>query len=218
MTKDRDFKRRVRERMAKTGESYTAARAHLLATTPPPLPADYLDLAGMSDEAVADRTGRSWPEWTAWLDSHRAAALSHPDIARLLGPEVPNGWWAQSVTGAYERIRGLRDHGQLRDGTYQSSRSRTIAVSAETLYRWVSEPDLRNRWIPAEASERKANPPKSMRLDWPDGTRVQLYIDSKGDEKSRIAVQHTDLPDADARDARREYWAERLDVLKGLLS
>ena len=30
MTSNADFKRRVRERMARTGESYTAARAHLL--------------------------------------------------------------------------------------------------------------------------------------------------------------------------------------------
>jgi hypothetical protein len=33
MTKQADFKRRVRERMARTGESYTAARAQLLAPT-----------------------------------------------------------------------------------------------------------------------------------------------------------------------------------------
>ena len=31
MTKQADFKRRVRERMARTGESYTAAREQLLA-------------------------------------------------------------------------------------------------------------------------------------------------------------------------------------------
>ena len=31
MTKQADFKRRVRERMARTGESYTAARGQLLA-------------------------------------------------------------------------------------------------------------------------------------------------------------------------------------------
>jgi hypothetical protein len=30
MTKQADFKRRVRERMAKTGESYAAARAQIL--------------------------------------------------------------------------------------------------------------------------------------------------------------------------------------------
>src|SRR3954469_11039532 len=32
MTRNADFKRRVRERMARTGESYATARAHLLPT------------------------------------------------------------------------------------------------------------------------------------------------------------------------------------------
>jgi hypothetical protein len=35
MTKQADFKRRVRERMARTGESYTAARGQLLARSGP---------------------------------------------------------------------------------------------------------------------------------------------------------------------------------------
>ena len=34
MTKQADFKRRVRARMAKTGESYAAARSQLLAERP----------------------------------------------------------------------------------------------------------------------------------------------------------------------------------------
>lgn len=34
MTKQKHFKRRIRERMRKTGESYTAARLHLLGTAP----------------------------------------------------------------------------------------------------------------------------------------------------------------------------------------
>jgi hypothetical protein len=45
MTQQKDLKRRIRERMQKTGESYTAARAHVLAergpttvTPPPPSP------------------------------------------------------------------------------------------------------------------------------------------------------------------------------------
>jgi hypothetical protein len=35
MTQQKDLKRRIRERMAKTGESYTAARAHVLDERPP---------------------------------------------------------------------------------------------------------------------------------------------------------------------------------------
>src|SRR5688572_27139032 len=53
MTAKKDFKRRVRERMAKTGESYTAARAQVMATAPdvqPGEPADELDAADDLDE------------------------------------------------------------------------------------------------------------------------------------------------------------------------
>ena len=40
MTKQADFKRRVRARMAKTGESYATARSRLLAGRPDPTPDD----------------------------------------------------------------------------------------------------------------------------------------------------------------------------------
>jgi hypothetical protein len=43
MTKQADFKRRVRARMAKTGESYAAARQHLLAEQPGPEGGDRAD-------------------------------------------------------------------------------------------------------------------------------------------------------------------------------
>ena len=46
MTKQADFKRRVRARMAKTGESYATARSRLLAghpgTTPDDSPLDWM--------------------------------------------------------------------------------------------------------------------------------------------------------------------------------
>lgn len=245
MTKDRDFKRRVRERMAKTGESYTTARAHLLARSsegvgptagPAPTPggqpaaptagpdggpgpsASMATLAGMSDDAVTAKTGRDWAEWTAWLDARSAAQLPHPDIARLVGEEVDSGWWAQTVTVGYERIRGLRETGQRRDGAYEANRSRTIHVDGETLFRWIAEPELRERWLPVDVEERAVNPPRSVRLDWPDGTRVQLYVEGKGDAKARISAQHSELPDRDALDDRRRYWSERLDTLKAIVS
>ncbi len=44
MPKNRDLKRLIRARMEKTGESYTAARSHLLSKDLP-LPTDYAKLA-----------------------------------------------------------------------------------------------------------------------------------------------------------------------------
>ncbi|MEQ9569486.1 MAG: hypothetical protein RLN75_04795 [Longimicrobiales bacterium] len=118
----------------------------------------------------------------------------------------------------YERIRGLRETGQRRDGAYEANRSRTVAVDAATLFRWIAEPEFRERWLPVDVEERATNPPKSVRLGWPDGTRVQLYVEAKGHRKARISAQHTGLPDRDALEAKRGYWAERLDALKALLA
>ena len=66
MTEHKSFKRLVRARMEKTGESYTAARAMLLrADEPAAAPA--LKLA-TSDERIRERTGRGWEQWFAILD------------------------------------------------------------------------------------------------------------------------------------------------------
>ncbi len=95
MTKDKDLKRLIRARMEKTGESYTSARANLLAAAPPPLPDDYEKLAGMSDAAVSKATGKTWVEWTEILDRVRAAEMEHRAIADFVyaNHEI-SGWWA----------------------------------------------------------------------------------------------------------------------------
>lgn len=58
MTRDADFKRRVRARMKHTGENYTTARAGLLARMPPPMP-DPSALAP-DDQAFFKKTVRAF--------------------------------------------------------------------------------------------------------------------------------------------------------------
>src|SRR4029077_18025787 len=82
MPVQKDFKRLVRDRMAKTGESYTAARQQLLKKHEPAL--DYAARAGMSDAAIATKTGRSWADWVRVLDRERAADKPHREIARFV--------------------------------------------------------------------------------------------------------------------------------------
>src|SRR5260370_38342247 len=89
MPTNKDFKRLVRGRMQKTGESYTAARAHLLQTPrqasqsrqPPPRPAAYATLAGMSDAAVKAKTGCTRGRWAQALDRVQAHAWPHRQTA-----------------------------------------------------------------------------------------------------------------------------------------
>src|SRR5690606_5826605 len=84
MTVQRSFKRLVRARMAKTGESYTAARARLLAGTVPEAAGTGEEVPQLvcPDERIRERTGRGWEEWFDLLDTWDARAMGHTEIAR----------------------------------------------------------------------------------------------------------------------------------------
>lgn len=219
MPSEKDFKRLIRARMAKTGESYTTARAHLIDKRDP-LPPDHESLAGMSDAAVADATGRTWLEWVRALDAEDAASLPHADIAALVSGRFGVGdWWTQMVTVGYERLRGLRAVGQRRDGGWEANKSRTYPVPAERLFRAFADPEERQRWLPDSGWTHTAvREDTSIRGAWPDGTRVNAYFTGKGSAKSTVSVQHEKLPDAAARDDAKEAWGERLDRLGRFLA
>ena len=159
MTKQRTFKRRVRERMAKTGESCTAARRMLI--------------------AQGDRPDPSPPEFEP---------------------------------------RGLRAPGERPDG-FAVGASRTIAVPGERLFAAFDDEVERERWLPgADLRVRTATAPKTARYDWGDGTtRVIVGFDAIDESKSRVALSHERLPDADSADEMKAWWRERLTVLKAQL-
>ena len=124
MTTQQSFKRRIRSRMQKTGESYTAARAQLLPDPEPEYEPRF------SDEVVRRNTGgRGYRDLFAALDEWGAAERPHAEIARRLSDEygIP-GWWCQNITVEYERARGQRPVGGDRDGTLNVSASKTVAV------------------------------------------------------------------------------------------
>jgi hypothetical protein len=229
MPRDKDRKRIIRARMKKTGESYTAARAQIISKTQPgttrakPRAAtavDHASIAGMTDAAVAAKTGRTWREWERLLDADNAAAMSHREIATLVHDKHGVGsWWTQMVTVGYERIKGLRDRGQSRTGAYDISKSKTINVPIGVLFAAWADRAARQRWLGDAAPKvRTATAPKSMRLTWTDGTIVAVGFIAKGVAKSLVAVQHTKLPDKAAADRTKKYWAERLDALASHLA
>jgi Domain of unknown function (DUF4287) len=214
MTTQQSFKRRIRARMDKTGESYTAARAQLL---PDPEP-EYEPR--MSDEKVQAATGRVWRDWFERLDEWGAIEREHKDIATWLNAEHGvAGWWAQTVTVEYERARGLRPFRGDRDGTHNVSASKTVDVPAERLFEAWSDPELRARWLgDHELHERTSTPPKTARYDWMDGsTRVIVGFEAIAESKSRVAVSHERLPDEDEAARLKALWRERLAALKAQL-
>lgn len=238
MPRNKDLKRLVRARMKKTGEAYTAARAHIkktprrktlsvasvtpsrAMTTPELKPSGYASLAGMSDATIKEKTGCTWERWVYALDRRGAEKMSHGEIARIVNEKYKvDGWWSQTVTVGYERIKGLRARGQRLDGTFEASKSRTFNVPVTTLFDAWAKPAVRRRWLDGQTVKvRTATAPKSMRLDWTDGGIIAVWFTSKGKSKSSVGLAHTKLPDREAAERLKQHWTERLDALGEVLS
>src|SRR5215468_4941239 len=72
-----------------------------------------------------------------------AKKLSHHEIATKVLEELDGkvenlGWWAQSVTVAYEQFTGHRIPGQRPDGTFQTSVSKATKLDMK---------DLMDKWV-----------------------------------------------------------------------
>jgi hypothetical protein len=218
MTAQRSFKRLVRTRMQKTGESYTSARSALLAPAPDEPELASKPVLATSDANIRERTGRGWEEWFDQLDEWGAADKPHREIARWVADELgvePLVWNAQAITGSYERARGGRAVGQHEDG-FRVSASKTVAVPVERLFDAFVEPAKRKRWLPdGGLRKRTSTKPKSARFDWgDDGQRVHVTFAAKGGDRSTLTLSHERLADAAERDRMKIYWRERTASLK----
>jgi uncharacterized protein YndB with AHSA1/START domain len=241
VTQQKSLKRRVRARMAKTGERYTAARHQLLARqadpavdvpaeAPPtspqpemsePVPAsqEFRGLRSASDEAITRRTGAAWNHWLRLLEEWGAADRPHAEIARWLN-EVHgvDGWWAQELTVRYEMTTGRRQPGQRPDG-FSITASKTVAVPVERLYDAFVDPDVRAAWLPeASMRLRTATPHRTARFDWADGDeRIAMNFASKGEGRSNAALEHSRIPDAEAAETMKAFWRDRMKDLQRYL-
>ncbi len=217
MTRQKSFKRLVRSRMEKTAESYTAARAALLAAEEPKVregPA-----LTVSDRVIRDRTGRGWEEWFDLLDEWGATERPHREIARWLADEQEiDGWSSQAVTVSYERARMGRAVGERPEG-FSITASKTVAVPVERLFDAFMDESTRDRWLAdGELRERTATKPSSARFDWGDGeTRVNVGFTAKGEAKSTLALEHERLADAGEAERMKAYWRDRVAALKEVL-
>ena len=217
MTRQKAQKRATRARMAKTGESYTAARRHVVkGKSLPPRMAE----PPQSEVAIRRATGKGWDDWFRILDAWDGTSRSHGEITRFVSEEygVP-GWWTQSVAVGYERARGMRATYQTASG-FQVSVSKTFPVGVRELSRAFEDARRRSRWLAAGTLKlRTGRPGKTARYDFRDGySRVLASFESKGRGKSTLHIQHEKLPSADAVEEMRAFWKERLGRLSESLT
>jgi hypothetical protein len=164
-------------------------------------------------------TGRDREEWFGMLDAWGAAGRPYREIADWLVAEHNlSKWWAQKLIVEYEEARGLRDPGIRRDGTFEVSASKTVAVPVARLRAAFVGAKLRGRWLPGVEVPAASKPAQPLRFDWKDGvSRVVVTVTGGGPAKSQVSVQHQRLQDAKSAAEMKSFWRERLAALKGVL-
>ena len=217
MTQQKTFKRRVRARMAKTGESYTAARRQLLPDAPPAEPAFEPTVA---EERVIETTGHGWDHWFAALDEWGAREQRHTEIARWLRDEhgVP-GWYSQSISVSYERARGMRAVGRGGQRVHRLGLPHRRTRPPRSCSRRSTTPPGASAGCRVPSCRvRTTTPPRLARYDWDGGpSRVVVGIEALEDGRARVGLSHERLADAAERDRLKPWWRERLTALKALL-
>jgi len=214
MTKQESFKQRVRARMASTGERYAAARRSLLTDRTPGADRAWVSEPELNDDRVRAATGRGWDEWCDLIDAWPGHVDGHTAVAaHVLSTYAMTGWWAQAVTGGWERITGRRRPNQMTDGTYTANRSRTVSIDAGELRAALLDDAGRRDLFPGHVTELRSRPTsKSLRVTIGPGSAL-FSIEPRPDGRTTLYVSHERLPTPDDLEEWKFYWSEWLDAL-----
>lgn len=180
----------------------------------------------IAEERVVEATGRGWDEWIALIEEGPGRDAGHPAIASWLADHLGvDPWWAQMVTVSYERLAGLRLPGQMPDGTFTVSRSRTLAAAPGTFREALLTDRDRALLLPGLGSTlRSKETAKTLRFDvlaLASGEslgRVAFAADASGDERTRLTVTHERLATHGAGEAWKDFWAAWLTVADEVVS
>lgn len=221
MTAQESLKKRIRARMAKTGERYTAARAALLEQpAPQPSHSNWAATPPHSETAIRENTGHSWDEWVALIDAGPGREAGHTAIATWVVEEHGiGGWWAQGVTVGYERITGLRLPGQMKDGTFTVAKTKKLDLDGTEFRELLNDDDARSSLLPGLTSQLRSKPttkaPKFSIADAETGDDLgilQFRVDPAA-SGCKLVVTHEKLPDPDSAETWKQYWADWLEAL-----
>ncbi len=214
MTKQEHFKKRVRARMATTGERYAAARKALLDQANARQGRIWVSEPEMSDEAIRSGTGKGWNEWCDIIDAWPGHTDGRTAVAKWLHEETDlTGWWAQGVTGGWERITGRRLPYQRADGTFTAGKSKTVALDPGQLRAALLDAAGRADLFPGVDTTLRSKPTSNdIRIGMGTGVALVSVTDT-GDGRAKVSVAHEKLETYDEVSEWKFWWGEWLEAL-----
>lgn len=214
MTRNESFKRRIRERMARTGEKYNAARRVLIEQAAARGSTAWVSDPEHRDEVIRANTGRGWDDWVSLIDAWPGHDDGHGAVATWLQQEHGvDGWWAQSVTLGWERITGRRLRHQRADGTFTANRSATITVDHVALRELLLDEDGRAVLFGDLEPELRSRPTSKVLRIGLGGGIAQIAVDPKDGGRAAVHVMHEKLASPEDVTAWKAFWGEWLAAL-----
>jgi hypothetical protein len=214
MTRNESFKRRIRARMAATGERYGAARRVLIEQAAARAERDWVSDPEHGDEVIRANTGRGWDEWRRLIDDWPGHTAGHAAVATWVAEEHGiDGWWAQSVTVGWERITGRRLPHQVADGTFTANRSKTITVDSGALGELLRDPEGLDAVFPGQQPRLRSRPTsKTVRVGLSTGV-AEIAVTPKDDGRATVHVSHAKLSSPEEVTLWKAYWGDWLAAL-----
>jgi len=172
------------------------------------------EAAGVSTDAVARRTGKTWDDWFEVLDSAGAQNLDQRGIIAILAQKHGIGpWWQQMIAVGYESLRAKADKPAVSDG-FQISKSCTLDAPLTRVFRLWNDPGERARWLSDERFVvRGATTDRVIRARWGKGNSHVAVSFSEKSGKTEVSVEHHQIESRSAAEQMKAYWAKKLGLL-----
>ena len=215
MTEQKSFKRLVRARMEKTGESYTAARARLLRAEDP---SGGRGVSRDLGETIRRRTGRGWEEWFELLDEWGAPDRTHREIARWLAEQQGSSRWrgtSRRSSAATSGPAGCAPSARRRTDSWSPPRGRWRCRSSGCMRR-SSTSRARARGSPTAGCASARRLDRSRRGSTGATEHAgQRHLPREGrGEEHRWRSSTARLADPSEAERMKAYWRERLSRSK----
>lgn len=165
----------------------------------------------VSDSSIQAATGRTWNELCDVIDARPAGIEGHTAIAAWVHENLDvDHWWSQGVTVGWERITGRRVPGQMADGSFSVSKSRTVDIDAGLLRAQLIDDAGRHQLFDGHDTVLRSKPTsKSLRVAI--GPGVALFdVQARPDGRSKVVVSHEKLPSAEDGIEWKAYWTDWL--------
>jgi hypothetical protein len=177
------------------------------------------EAAGVSTDAVARRTGKTWDDWFEVLDSAGAATLDQRGIIAILAQKHGIGpWWQQMIAVGYESLRGKSDKPPAVDGFQINSRC-LLDAPVTRVFRLWNDAGERARWLADDRFiVRGATADKVIRARWGKGNSHVAVSFNEKSGRTEVSVEHLQIESRGAAEQMKAYWAKKLGLLDEVLT